>query len=134
MKSPGKWIESSDKGPYLPVKKSGRAEEVQLSGFDARDRKTTKENGALVTSDFLKRNPSRIQEKKEWKVPDGFQMPTQQKPVAPVEVKKWFRKGYSLIAPAVAKKTGPDMNNLWKKVTANHSPEALDYPKRKNGR
>jgi hypothetical protein len=126
-----KWIESSDKAPYLPVKLSGRGDGTQLKGFDARDRKTTKENGALVTSDFLKRNPSRIQQKREWVSPEGFLEPTQQKPIAPVEVKKWLRKGYDLVAPAVAKKTGPNVNNLWKKVTPNHSPEKLDYPKKR---
>jgi hypothetical protein len=124
---PVKWIEASDQAPYIPVKHSGKGENVQLKGFDARDRKVHKENGALQTSDFLKRDPSRIQQKKESGSFEGVRAPNQQKPAVPAEPKKWYRKGYDLVAPAVAKKTGPNVNNLWKKATPVRSVEKLDY-------
>jgi hypothetical protein len=130
---PVRWIEASDKAPYRPVKHSGKGEGVQLKGYDARNRVTTKKNGALVTSDFLKRDPSRIQQKKESGSFEGVRAPNQQKPAVPVVPKKWYKKpGISLTAPAVATKpTRAGMHTKWEKKTPNHSVEKLDYPKRK---
>lgn len=89
-----KWIQVSDREPFLATKHSG-GENQQLKGFDARKRVISGPNGVNRTPDIISGPGKHVPAEKPWKkTPDNYSDPNSSFMGNPVEPKKWTKKGY----------------------------------------
>jgi hypothetical protein len=95
------WILADDDGKFndKPTPLSGPPH--GLGGYDARNREIASASGGTVTAALLKRSGKHVPKEKPWvKTPYDYKKPLDSRMGEPVEVKKWTKKGYQMIAPA----------------------------------